>query len=153
MAAALCLSSGWARTLLLTGSMQGRCDMEITPIRNEADQAAALGEIERLWGAGEGTPEGDRLEVLTALIETYERAHFPIDAPNPLKPIKFGLEKQGADAKSLVGVIGSRARVYEVLRGDRPLTLPMIRRLHEHLQIPAEVLIRPSRNRARKVAA
>ncbi|MGA2169575.1 MAG: transcriptional regulator [Terracidiphilus sp.] len=127
--------------------------MEIKPIRNGEDHAAALAEIERLWGAGEGTPDGDRLEVLTALVETWERTHFPIDAPDPLEAIKFRLEQQGADAKSLVGVIGSRTRVYEVLRGDRPLTLQMIRRLHEHLQIPAEVLIRPSRNRGRKAAA
>jgi HTH-type transcriptional regulator/antitoxin HigA len=127
--------------------------MEIKPIRNDADHAAALGEIERLWGAGFGTAEGDRLEILAALVEGYERVHFPIDAPDALEAIKFRLEQQGADAKSLVGVIGSRTRVYEVLRGDRALTLQMIRRLHEHLQIPAEVLIRPVRGRGRKVAA
>jgi HTH-type transcriptional regulator / antitoxin HigA len=116
--------------------------MKLKPIRNEKDHAAALSEIERLWGAHEGTPQGDRLEILVTLVEAYERAHFPIDMPDPVEAIRFRLEQQGEDVKSLVGVIGSRTRVYEVLRRDRPLTLPMIRRLHKHLRIPAEVLIR-----------
>jgi len=127
--------------------------MEIKPIKNEKDHAAALGEIEQLWGADEGTPSGDRLEVLVTLVEAYERVHFPIDVPDPIEAIKFRLEQQGADTKSLIGVIGNRTRVYEVLRRDRPLSLHMIRRLHEHLHIPAEILIRPGRKRRRKVVA
>ncbi len=127
--------------------------MEIKPIKTDADHDAALREIERLWGAAEGTREGDRLEVLLTLVDAYERAHFPIEAPDPIEAIKFRLEQQGADAKVLVGVIGSRTRVYEVLRGDRPLSLGMIRRLHERFQIPAEVLIRPSKKRRGKRAA
>ncbi|MGO9275507.1 MAG: helix-turn-helix domain-containing protein [Terriglobia bacterium] len=127
--------------------------MEIKPIKTDSDHDAALREIERLWGAAEGSAEGDRLEVLLALVEAYERAHFPIDAPDPIEAIKFRLEQQGADVKALVGVIGSRTRVYEVLRGDRPLSLGMIRRLHDRLQIPAEVLIRPSKKRRRREAS
>lgn len=127
--------------------------MEIKPIKNEKDHAAALREIEQLWGADEGTPPGDRLEVLVTLVEAYERVHFPIDVPDPIEAIKFRLEQQGADTKSLIGVIGNRTRVYEVLRRDRPLSLHMIRRLHEHLHIPAEILIRPGRKRRRKVVA
>jgi len=97
--------------------------MEIKPIKNEKDHAAALREIEHLWGADEGTPPGDRLEVLVTLVEAYERVHFPIDVPDPIEAIKFRLEQQGADTKSLIGVIGNRTRVYEVLRRDRPLSL------------------------------
>jgi len=123
--------------------------MLIKPIKTEADHAAALREIERLWGADEGTPEGDRLEVLTTLVEAYEQAHFPMDAPDPIEAIKFRLEQQGADKKALVGVIGNRTRVYEVLRRDRPLSLAMIRRLNRTLKIPAEVLIRPIHKRKR----
>jgi HTH-type transcriptional regulator/antitoxin HigA len=123
--------------------------MLIKPIKTEADHAAALGEIERLWGADGGTREGDRLEVLTTLVEAYEQAHFPIDAPDPIEAIKFRLEQQGADQKTLIGVIGNRTRVYEVLRRDRPLSLAMIRRLHQTLNIPANVLIRPVRRRKR----
>ena len=123
--------------------------MVIKPIRTEADHEAALREIERLWGADEGTPEGDRLEVLTTLVEAYEQAHFPMNAPDPIEAIKFRLEQQGEDKKALIGVIGNRTRVYEVLRRDRALSLSMIRRLNQRLKIPAEVLIRPVRTRKR----
>jgi HTH-type transcriptional regulator / antitoxin HigA len=123
--------------------------MLIKPIKSEADHAAALREIERLWGADEGTAAEDRLEVLTTLVEAYEQAHFPIAAPDPIEAIKFRLEQRGADQKALIGVIGNRTRVYEVLRRDRPLSLSMIRRLNQTLNIPAEVLIRPVRRRKR----
>jgi HTH-type transcriptional regulator/antitoxin HigA len=123
--------------------------MTIKPIRTKADHEAALREIERLWGADEGTPEGDRLDVLATLVEAYEQAHFPMDAPDPIEAIKFRLEQQGADQKALIGVIGNRTRVYEVLRRDRALSLSMIRRLNQRLKIPAEVLIRPVRVRRR----
>jgi HTH-type transcriptional regulator/antitoxin HigA len=123
--------------------------MTIKPIRTKADHEAALREIDRLWGADEGTPEGDRLDVLATLVEAYEQAHFPMDAPDPIEAIKFRLEQQGADQKALIGVIGNRTRVYEVLRRDRALSLSMIRRLNQRLKIPAEVLIRPLRVRRR----
>jgi len=110
--------------------------MTIKPIRTKADHEAALREIERLWGADEGTPEGDRLDVLATLVEAYEQAHFPMDAPDPIEAIKFRLEQQGADQKALIGVIGNRTRVYEVLRRDRALSLSMIRRLNQSLKIP-----------------
>jgi len=125
--------------------------MMIKPIKTESDHAAALREIERLWGADEGTVAGDRLEVLTTLVEAYEQAHFPIDAPDPIEAIKFRLEQQGTDKKMLIGVIGSRTRVHEVLRRDRALSLAMIRRLHQKLKIPADVLIRPVRRRKRSM--
>ncbi len=126
--------------------------MQIRPIRNDKDHEAALAEIERLWGAPEDSPEGDRLDVLITLVEAYERVHFPIDAPDPIAAIKFRLEQRGEDAKSLIGIIGSRTRVYEVLRGDRPLSLKMIRELHKHLEIPAEILIGQQRRSRRKAA-
>jgi HTH-type transcriptional regulator / antitoxin HigA len=127
--------------------------MHLKPIKTEADHEAALREIEHLWGAEEGTSDGDRVDVLTTLVEAYEEMHFPVDLPDPIEAIKFRLEQQGEDKKSLVGVIGNRTRVYEVLRRDRALSLSMIRRLHQRLRIPAEVLIRPIRVRKRKQAA
>lgn len=127
--------------------------MEIKPIRNEADHEEALREIERLWGAKEGTPQGDRLDVLTTLVEAYERNHFPIDAPDPIEAIQFRLEQQGLNHRALVGVIGGRSRVYEVMHRKRTLSLEMIRRLNDHLGIPAEVLIRPVRSARRRRAA
>jgi HTH-type transcriptional regulator/antitoxin HigA len=127
--------------------------MEIKPIKNDQDHDRALGEIERLWGAAEGTARGDRLEILISLVEAYERRHLPIDPPDPIDAIRFRLEQQGLDHRALIGVIGGRSRVYEVLRGDRPLSLTMIRRLHETFGIPAETLIRRPATRRRRRAA
>ena len=111
-----------------------------------------LREIERLWGAAEGTQEGDALDVLVTLVNAYEEQRWPIDLPDPIEAIRFRLEQQGKDARALVGVIGARSRVYEVMRGQRPLSLRMIRVLHEKLGIPAEVLIRPVKRRRRRAA-
>jgi len=111
-----------------------------------------LREVERLWGAPPGTPKGDRLDVLVALVEAYERAHYPVDPPDPIAAIRFRLEQAGLDPRALIGVVGSRTRVYEVLRGDRPLTLPMIQRLHAHFGIPAAALIRPVAKKRRSAA-
>ncbi len=127
--------------------------MEIKPIRNDADYEAALREIERLWGAKDGTPEGDRLDVLTTLVEAYEEKHFPMDAPDPIEAIKFRLEQQGLDHRALVGVIGGWSRVYEVMHRKRRLSLEMIRRLNQRFGIPAEVLMRPIRPQRRRRAA
>jgi len=127
--------------------------MNLKPIKTDEDHEAALKEIERLWGAEEGTPEGDRLDILLALADAYEEIHFPIDLPDPIEAIKFRLEQQGLDQSALIGIIGNRTRVYEVLRGDRPLSLAMIRRLHERFGIPAEVLIQPTRVRTKNQAA
>jgi HTH-type transcriptional regulator/antitoxin HigA len=127
--------------------------MQLKPIKTDADHEAALREIERLWDADEGTADGDRLEILTTLVEAYEEAHFPMDMPDPIEAIKFRLEQQGEDKKALIGIIGNRTRVYEVLRGDRALSLTMIRQLNQRLGIPAEILIRPMRIRKRKQAA
>jgi HTH-type transcriptional regulator/antitoxin HigA len=127
--------------------------MHLKPIKTEADHENALREIERLWAADEDTADGDRLEILTTLVEAYEEAHFPMDMPDPIEAIKFRLEQQGEDKKVLIGIIGNRTRVYEVLRRDRALSLTMIRQLNQHLKIPAEILIRPVRVRKRKQAA
>jgi HTH-type transcriptional regulator/antitoxin HigA len=127
--------------------------MQMKPIKTEADYEAALLEIERLWGAAEGSSDGDRLEILITLAEAYEEAHFPMDMPDPIEAIKFRLEQQGVDKKALIGIIGNRTRVYEVLRRDRALSLTMIQKLNQHLKIPAEVLIRPIRVRKKRLAA
>jgi HTH-type transcriptional regulator/antitoxin HigA len=127
--------------------------MQLKPIKTDADHEAALLEIERLWGAIEGTADGDRLEILITLAEAYEDAHFPMDLPDPIEAIKFRLEQQGVDKKALIGIIGNRTRVYEVLRRDRALSLTMIQKLNQQLKIPAEILIRPIRVRKKKLAA
>lgn len=117
--------------------------MEIRPIKTEADYTAALAEIEHLFDASPGTPEGDRLEVLTALVEGYEDHHYSIPDPDPIEALNYYMESRDLSRKDLEPFIGSRARVSEVLTKKRPLTLPMIRRLHSSLGISADVLITP----------
>jgi len=116
--------------------------MELRPIRTKRAYLAALKEAETLWHASEGSEEGDRLEVLTLLIQAYEAAHYPIPDPDPVEFLIHMMEAREMARKDLEPYIGSRARVAEVLNRVRPLTLEMIRRLSEGLGIPAEVLIR-----------
>jgi HTH-type transcriptional regulator/antitoxin HigA len=121
---------------------------DVKPIRSNADYEAALKEIERLWGARPGSRDGDRLDVLATLIDAYEDEHFPLDPPDPIEAIKFRMEQQNLTRRDLEEIIGSRTRIAEVLNRKRGLSIGMIRRLHEHLGISADVLIRPSRKRA-----
>ena len=116
--------------------------MKLQPIRTKSDYAAALREAERLWDAPEKSSEAEQLEVLSLLIEDYERRHFPIDSPDPIDFLLSVMEWRGLSRKDLEPYIGSRARVAEVLNRVRPLTLEMIRRLASGLKLPADVLIR-----------
>jgi len=123
--------------------------MNIKPIKNGRDYERALRRVEALWEATEGSRESDELDILATLIESYEREHFPVDPPDPLEAIKFRLEQEGKDTRALIGVIGGRTRVYEVMRGKRSLSLNMIRKLHFKFGIPANVLIQPMRRTSR----
>ena len=115
--------------------------MNIQPIKNEENYRSTLKEIEGLMNAKMNTAEGDRLDVLVTLVEDYERKHYPIDFPDPIEAIKFMMEQRNLTVKDLVPMIGKSNRVYEVLNGKRNLTLPMIKRLHKDLGIPAESLL------------
>jgi HTH-type transcriptional regulator / antitoxin HigA len=117
---------------------------ELKPIRTKADYENALAETEHLWGAKIGTKNGDRLDILATLIDAYEAEHYPMDPPDPIEAIKFRMEQQGLSRKDLEPLIGTRTRVAEVLNRKRSLSIGMIRRLHRHLGISADVLIRPS---------
>ena len=120
--------------------------MEIKPIRTEADNRAALAEISRLMASDPelGTPDGDRLDVLVTLVQAFEAKHYSMGPADPIEAIKFRMEQQGLTVHDLEPMIGRSNRVYEVLSRRRPLTLPMIRRLHAQLGIPAECLIGPT---------
>jgi HTH-type transcriptional regulator/antitoxin HigA len=118
--------------------------MEIKPIKNNRDYQRVLKEIDSLMDARPNTPTGDRLDVLVTLVQAWEEKHWPIDSPDPVEAILFAMEHRGLSRRDLEPFIGSRARVAEVLNHKRSLTLPMIRRLHEGLGIPAEVLISDS---------
>jgi HTH-type transcriptional regulator/antitoxin HigA len=102
-----------------------------------------LAEIERLMDAAPGTPAGDRLEILTTLVECYEAVHEPIEPPDPIDALIYHMESRGLKRRDLEPYLGSRARVAEVLNRRRPLSIEMIRKLHTGLGISAEVLIRP----------
>ena len=121
--------------------------MDIAPIKTQRDYKRALKEIEGLMSAKRNTPQGDRLDVLVTLVEAWEAKHFPLDLPDAVEAIKYHMDQQGLTPRDLVPFIGSRNRVYEVLARKRPLTLTMIRRLHEKLGIPAESLIKEGRSR------
>jgi len=115
--------------------------MVIKPIKSERDYQEALVEIDRLMDSRPNTPQGDRLDVLVTLVQAWEEKHWPIDLPDPVEAILFAMEQRGLSRRDLEPFIGSRARVAEVLNHKRPLTLAMIRRLHQGLGIPAEALI------------
>jgi len=117
--------------------------MNIKPLKTEADYEVTLQDIERLFDAEPNTPKGDLLDVLTTLAEAYEAQHHDIPFPDPIEAILYHLESRGLSRQDLEPFIGTRARVSEVLNRKRPLTLNMIRRLHDGLGIPAEVLIQP----------
>ena len=117
--------------------------MDITPIKTAADHDSALAEIERLFDAAPGSTDGDRLEILTTLVEMYEEKHHPVSPPDPIEAILYHMESRGLSRRDLEPFIGSRARVSEILNRKRPLTVGMIRNLHRGLGISADVLIQP----------
>jgi len=126
--------------------------MNIKPIKTDADYRVALKEIELLMMAKAESPEGEKLDILTTLIEAYETQHYPIGMPDPIEAIKFEMEQQELSIHDLVPMIGRTNRVYEVLAHKRNLSLNMIRRLNRGLGIPAEVLIQVSTDRLKTVS-
>ena len=116
-------------------------------IKTEAEHLAALAYLETLMDAAPGSPEEEELELFSVLIEEYEEANFPINLPDPISAIKFRMEQQGLTRQDLIPYIGSQSKVSETLNGKRPLSLSMIRALHEGLNIPAEVLLKEPRKR------
>jgi HTH-type transcriptional regulator/antitoxin HigA len=115
--------------------------MNIKPIKNQQDYELAMDSIENLWDAKPGSPEADELDILATLVESYEKQHFEIDAPDPVEAIKFRMEQQGLIDADLVPLLGQRSRVSEVLNKKRKLSISMIRNLHQRLKIPLESLI------------
>jgi HTH-type transcriptional regulator/antitoxin HigA len=121
-----------------------KAGMQIRPIRTEQDHRAAVARIEQLMDAAPDSPEGDELDVLATLVDAYEARHHAIDAPDAVTAIQFRMEQQQLTRKDLEPLIGSRARVSEVLTGKRPLTLEMVRRVKSGLGISADLLITPA---------
>lgn len=123
-------------------SRKGREEMNIKPIRTEADYQAALRNIEPYFDLEQMTEEQqDYFEIMLALIEAYEAKHYPIEPPDPIEAIKFRMEQQGLEIKDLEGIIGKPNRVYEIFNKTRPLTLNMIRNINKKMGISADILI------------
>lgn len=114
-------------------------------LKTEEDYKAALARIDELFDSRPGTPEADEMELLVALVEIYEKEHYPIDSPDPIAAIKFRMEQEGLTNADMVAYLGSKSKVSEIFSGKRNLSLSMIRRLIEGLHIPAEVLIGKSK--------
>ncbi|MGA3071922.1 MAG: hypothetical protein ABSD43_17075, partial [Terracidiphilus sp.] len=131
--------------------------MRIHPIRTEADHDFAVNRIAELIGAKPDTAEGEELDILATLVDAYEAKHHAIDVPDPIAAIQFRMEQQGLTRKNLEPLIGSRARVSEIMTRRRPLTLAMIRRVRDELGISADLLLghsekkRPRRARVGKI--
>jgi HTH-type transcriptional regulator / antitoxin HigA len=116
--------------------------MDIKPIRTDTDYEVALKEIEQLMESQLGTSEGDRMEVLVTLVEAYEAKHFPIPEPDdPVEVLEYYMESRGLNRSDLIAYLGSKERVSEVLNRKRGLSLEMIRRLHNGLGIPADLIM------------
>ncbi|WP_459207454.1 helix-turn-helix domain-containing protein [Pseudomonas sp. MLB6B] len=115
--------------------------MNVKPIRNNVDLQLAFERLEQIFQAEAGTPEADEMEVLVTLIEVYESKHYPIPPADPVDAIRFCMDQQGLTPRDLELFIGPSGRVSEVLNRKRRLTLGMIRRLHDGLQIPYESLL------------
>lgn len=115
--------------------------MEIRPVKNEKDYNDSIRRIEELWGAKKDTPQGDELDLLVTLVESYEMKHYPIAPPDPVDAIKFRMEQMGMTRADMVKYLGSQSRVSEVLNRKRKLTLSMVKSLYKGLKIPAEILL------------
>jgi HTH-type transcriptional regulator/antitoxin HigA len=118
--------------------------MEIRPIRNDGDHAAALAEIEKLWGAAAGSEAADKLDILATLVERYEDTRWPAgDDMDPIELLNFAIDELGHTQAELAELLGSRSRASEVLNRKRALTLEMIRTINAAWKLPVELLIKP----------
>jgi len=116
-------------------------EKEMKIIKTKSEYKKALTKLEKLFNAKPNTPKGDELELLSLLIEKYEQEKYPIDMPDPIEAIKFRMEQMGYTQNDLAKIIGLKSRASEILNRKRPLTLEMIRNLHEKMNIPTQVLI------------
>ena len=115
--------------------------MNIKPIKTEKDYNSALKRLEVIFDASPNSKEGDEAEILSLLIDNYENEYYPIEAPDPIEAIKIRMEEMEYKQKDLVGVIGGKSRVSEILNKKKKLTVEMIRKLEEMLHLSASILV------------
>lgn len=115
--------------------------MTIKPIRTDDDLRKVFRRLEKIFQAEEGTPQADERDVLVTLVEAYEKKHYAFGPADPVEAIKFRMEQEGLTPRDLEPFIGPSGRVSEVLNRKRPLSLRMVKRLHDGLKIPYESLL------------
>jgi HTH-type transcriptional regulator / antitoxin HigA len=131
----------------MTPLTQKKFNKMIKPIRNDKDYKKALARMNDIFDSKPGTKEGDELEILGILIEKYEDENYPIEAPDPIEALKFRMEQMGYKQKDVAKILGYKGRVSEILNRKRKLTIDMVRKLHNKMQIPLESLIsEPKKN-------
>jgi HTH-type transcriptional regulator / antitoxin HigA len=118
--------------------------VDIRPIKTDQDHRGAVAEIERLWGAAEGTPEGDRLDILATLVDAYEDGRWPVADLDPVEAIEAAMAHEGRTRADLAALIG-QSRATEILQRRRPLTLPMIRKIAAAWHLPEQLLVKEYR--------
>ena len=126
----------------MTKLTQLKYNMKLKPIKTEQDYELALKHLDKIFDAQPGTKEGDELEILALIIEDYEDKHFQIESPDPIEAIKFRMEQMGMNQADLAKIIGHKSRASEILNRKRKLTLKMIRKLNQKLNISTEVLVK-----------
>lgn len=115
--------------------------MNIKPIKTEQDYEKALKRLKKIFDASPQSKEGDEAEILSLLIENYENQYYAIEAPDPIEAIKIRMEEMNIKQKDLVGIIGGKSRVSEVLNRKKRLTVDMIRKLEKELHLSASILV------------
>ncbi|WKK86797.2 transcriptional regulator [Marivirga arenosa] len=115
--------------------------MTLKLIKTDVEYQEALNRLEEIFDAKIGTPESDEADILGLLIDDYEKKHYPIDAPDPIEAIKIRMEEMNLKQKDLVGVIGGKSRVSEILNRKKKLTVDMVRSLALRLNLSAQILI------------
>jgi HTH-type transcriptional regulator/antitoxin HigA len=115
--------------------------MDLKPIHTKKDLNAALARIDKLIDAKPGTKEYDELEILSTLVEVYEDKHYPVPPPDPVEAIKFRMDQMGLKQSDIAKYLGGKNRASEILSKKRPLSLRMIRNLHNGLNIPSDSLL------------
>lgn len=116
--------------------------MQLKILKNKKDYQIALERFEEIFQAKAGTPESDEADVLSLLIKAYEDKHYILDAPDPLSAIRYRMEQQGLTNNDLANILGFKSRVTDLFNRHRKLSLSMIRKLHDQLQIPLETLVK-----------
>lgn len=117
--------------------------VKITPIHTKKDYQNTMKRIDEIFDSKKGSINGNELEILSIIVDNYERGNFPIDSPEPIEAIKFRMEKMGMDQNVLEKIVGQKNRASAILNKKRKLSLEIIRKLNETLNIPSEVLIKP----------